>query len=451
MRSKTKALLIAAPRSSAGKTTVTLALLAAFRRRGLRVRAAKCGPDYIDPAFHEAAAGASCLNLDSWAMGPALLDSVAYEASAGADLLIVELAMGLFDGAGTGAIGEGAAAELAVHLRLPVLLVLDVSGQAQSAAASVLGFASFDPRLRIAGVILNRVGSDRHRAATERSIATLDIPVVGAIPRDNAIHLPERHLGLVQALEHNDLELRLHRLAELAERHCDLARIQGLATPIRVDQQPAAALPLPGQRIALASDAAFAFIYPHVLSGWRRAGAEIVTFSPLAGEPPPEDCDSCWLPGGYPELHAGTLAGAARFKAGLTQFAASRPVHGECGGYMVLGQGLVDADGARHGMVGLLTHATSFAERRLHLGYCAVTLLQDCPLGSAGARLRGHEFHYASLIETGSDEPIAELLDADGNALGQSGGRRGHVTGTFFHAIAREEDLAGQQKLAKLA
>ena len=210
-------------------------------------------------------------------------------------------------------------------------------------------------------------------------------------------------------------------------------------------------MPPPGQRIALASDAAFAFIYPHVLSGWRRAGAEIVPFSPLADESPPEDCDSCWLPGGYPELHAGTLAGAARFKAGLTQFAASRPVHGECGGYMVLGQGLVDAGGARHAMAGLLTHATSFAERRLHLGYRAATLLQDCPLGSAGARLRGHEFHYASLIEAGSDEPLAELFDADGNALGPSGGRRGHVTGTFFHAIAREEDLAGQQKLAKLA
>ena len=258
MRAKTKALLIAAPRSGAGKTTVTLALNAAFRCRGLAVRAAKCGPDYIDPAFHAEAAGAPCLNLDSWAMGPALLDSIAYEASAGADLLIVESAMGLFDGAGTGAIGEGAAAELAVHLRLPVLLVLDVAGQAQSAAASVLGFASFDPRVRIAGIILNRVGSDRHRASVERAIGTLDIPVVGAVPRDKAIHLPERHLGLVQALEHNDLELRLHRLAELAERNCDLARIQGLAAPLRADQRPVAALPPPGQRIALASDAAFA-------------------------------------------------------------------------------------------------------------------------------------------------------------------------------------------------
>ena len=197
MRAKTKALLIAAPRSGAGKTTVTLALLAAFRRRGLRVRAAKCGPDYIDPAFHAAAANAPCLNLDSWAMGPALLDSIAHEASADADLLIVESAMGLFDGAGIGAIGEGAAAELAIHLRLPVLLVLDVAGQAQSAAASVLGFATFDPRVRIAGIVLNRVGSDRHRASVERAIATLDIPVLGAIPRDRAIHLPERHLGLV--------------------------------------------------------------------------------------------------------------------------------------------------------------------------------------------------------------------------------------------------------------
>ena len=175
------------------------------------------------------------------------------------------------------------------------------------------------------------------------------------------------------------------------------------------------------------------------------------TFSPLADEPPPEDCDACWLPGGYPELHAGTLANAGRFKAGLIRFAASRPVHGECGGYMVLGEGLVDADGARHAMVGLLSHATSFAERRLHLGYRAATLLQDCPLGSAGTRLRGHEFHYASLIEAGSDEPLAELFDVEGVSLGPSGGRRGHVSGAFFHAIAREEGVAGQQKIAKLA
>jgi cobyrinic acid a,c-diamide synthase len=451
MRAKTKAMLVAAPRSGAGKTTVTLALLSAFRRRGSRVVAAKCGPDYIDPAFHAVASGAPCLNLDSWAMGPALLDSVVYEAAAGADLLIVESAMGLFDGAAGGRIGEGAAAALAIHLHLPVLLVLDVSGQAQSAAASVLGFASFDPRLRIAGVLLNRVGGDHHRAAIERAIATLDIPVVGAIPRDEAIHLRERHLGLVQALEHDDLDLRTQRLADIAERHCNLALIQELAAPLRVESRPVAALPPPGQRIALASDAAFAFMYPHVLSGWRRAGAEIVPFSPLADEPPPGDCDSCWLPGGYPELHASTLASARRFKTGLRHFAATRPVHGECGGYMMLGEWLVDADGARHSMAGLLTHVTSFAERRLHLGYRAATLLQDCKLGRTGTRLRGHEFHYASIVDPGADNPLADLFDAEGSPLGPSGGRRGHVTGTFFHAIAGEEDQVAQQKLAELA
>jgi cobyrinic acid a,c-diamide synthase len=451
MSARTKALLVAAPRSGAGKTTVTLALIAGFRRRGLVVRAAKCGPDYIDPAFHAEATGAACLNLDSWAMGPALLDGVAHDASAGADLLLVESAMGLFDGAGSGAVGQGAAAELAVHFDLPVLLVLDVSGQAQSAAATALGLARYDPRLRIAGIILNRVGSDRHRALIERAIATLDIPVVGAIPRDKAIHLPERHLGLVQAAEHNDIEPRLHRLAELAERSCDLARIQALAAPLRVGQQPVAALPPPGQRIALAADAAFTFIYPHVLSGWRAAGAEIRYFSPLADEPPPPDCDSCWLPGGYPELHAGALAGAGRFLAGLRTFAATRPVHGECGGYMVLGQGLIDADSRRHAMAGLLGHATSFAERRLHLGYRSAVLFEHGVLGASGTRLRGHEFHYATLTEPGADAPLAELFDAEGTSLGESGARRGQVSGTFFHAIAREDEAAVLQRMAKLA
>jgi cobyrinic acid a,c-diamide synthase len=453
MRMKTKAILVAAPRSGAGKTTVTLALLAAFRRRGLRVRAAKCGPDYIDPAFHQAASGAPCLNLDSWAMGPALLESIAHEAAADADLLIIESVMGLFDGVSGAAMGEGAAAELAIRFHLPVLLVLDVAGQAQSAAAVVHGFASIDPRVRIAGVVLNHVGSDRHHGMIERAIATLNIPVVGAIPRDATAHLPERHLGLVQALEHDNLAERLDRLADLAERHCDLALIQELAAGLEAKPHPVAALAPPGQRIALAKDAAFAFIYPHLLSGWRRAGAEIVPFSPLADEPPQQDCDACWLPGGYPELHAAALANAEQFKAGLARFAATRPVHGECGGYMVLGEGMVDADGVRHAMTGLLSHVTSFAERRLHLGYRTARLLQDCPLGQMGASLRGHEFHYASVTEPGCDERVAELFDAEGKALGATGGWRGHVTGTFFHAIACADSLAQrpQREMAALA
>jgi cobyrinic acid a,c-diamide synthase len=210
-----------------------------------------------------------------------------------------------------------------------------------------------------------------------------------------------------------------------------------LAAPPRLSNlSPAVPLPPPGTRIALAQDEAFSFVYPHVLAGWRRAGAAIVPFSPLQDEAPPEDCDACWLPGGYPELHAGRLAAAERFRAGLARFAASRPVHGECGGYMVLGETLEDAGGVGHRMAGLLSHATSFAKRKLHLGYREARLLAGGSLGKEGARLRGHEFHYAALIEPGTDAPLVELTDAQGNLLGKSGGRRGNVTGTFFHAIA---------------
>ncbi len=198
-------------------------------------------------------------------------------------------------------------------------------------------------------------------------------------------------------------------------------------------------LPPPGQRVALARDRAFSFIYPHVIDGWRRAGAEILPFSPLADEAPPEDADSCWLPGGYPELHAGALATARRFSEGLRRFAQTRPVHGECGGYMVLGQSLEDAQGIEHAMTGLLGHSTSFAKRKLHLGYRSARLLSDSVLGRGGAALRGHEFHYATLTAAGTDDGFAECSDAEGRTLGNSGGRRGRVSGTFFHAIAQAD------------
>ncbi len=439
----TAALIISAPRSGAGKTTVTLGLLAALRRRGVRVRAAKSGPDYIDPAFHAAATDTASLNLDSWAMRPALLDALVADAAQGADLLMIEGAMGLFDGVPGEAARTGAAADLAARLRVPVLLVLDVSGQSQSAAAIVAGFAAYDPAVHIAGVVLNRVGSERHRTLVADAIARRGIPVLGAISRDETLVLPERHLGLVQAQEHADLAARLARLAEVVERHCDVDAIVAAATPLdgsfkTHDEAKMAALAPPGQRIALALDAAFSFIYPHLIAGWRRAGAEIVTFSPLADEAPPHDCDACWLPGGYPELHAGALAGAQEFRAGLARFARTRPVHGECGGYMVLGAGLVDAAGTCHTMTGLLGHATSFAQRRLHLGYRVARLLAPGPLGAAGATVRGHEFHHASLIETGNDAPFAAIIDAQGRPVAEAGSRRGQVSGTFFHVIAGE-------------
>ncbi len=433
-----RGLLISAPRSGAGKTTVTLGLLKALARRGVKVRSAKAGPDYIDPAFHAAATGASSINLDSWAMPPAQIDALVMDAAREADIMVIEGAMGLFDGVPGVAGRSGAAGDLAARLKLPVLLVLDVAAQAQSAAAVVRGFAGHDPDVNIAGVVLNRVGSARHTRMITEAIGKLGVPVLGAIPRDATLALPERHLGLVQAGEHGDLATRLGRLADIAETDLDLDAIMALATPLdRPAGGGAPMLPPPGQCIALAQDAAFSFIYPHLLDGWRRAGTEIVSFSPLADQPPPEHCDVCWLPGGYPELHAGVLASATAFRDGLKKFAATRPVHGECGGHMVLGEGLEDADGVRHAMTGLLGHATSFLKRKLHLGYREAKLLAPSALGLKGEVVRGHEFHYASLISPGADQPLVELADADGHEVTERGGRRGHVTGTFFHAIAR--------------
>src|SRR5712671_7994491 len=313
-----RGLIVAASRSGAGKTTVTLGLRAALKRRGIAIRAAKAGPDYIDPAFHAAASGAASINLDSWAMPPELLDALTGEAAQTAELVIIEGAMGLFDGV-AGAPGRtGSTADLATQLGLPVLLVLDVSGQSQTAAAVVRGLAGHDPAVRIAGVVLNRVGSERHRALVTNAIDAVGIPVLGAVPRDGALAMPERHLGLVQAQEHGDLAARLDGLADMTQRHLDLDRIVAMAAPLTVAAAShLPALPPPGQRIAVAADPAFTFAYPHLLASWRKAGAEIAVFSPLNDEPPPETCDVCWLPGGYPELHAGALAAARKFQAGL--------------------------------------------------------------------------------------------------------------------------------------
>ncbi len=434
-----RGLIVSAPRSSSGKTLVTLGLLGALRRKGVVVRAAKSGPDYIDPAFHAAATGAQGMNLDTWAMPPPLIDTLLEDTARSVDILVVEGAMGLFDGVPGTPGRSGAASDLAERLGLPVLLVLDVSGQSQSAAAVAAGFASYNPAVRVGGVVLNKLGSDRHRALISAALGPLRIPVLGSIPRDETLVLPERHLGLVQAREHPDLAARLSRFTEAVERHLDLDGILAMAAPLadRGESAPAALKP-PGQRIALALDEAFSFVYAHVLDGWRRAGAEIVPFSPLQDEAPHDDCDVCWLPGGYPELHAGRLAAARHFQDGVSIFARNRFVHGECGGYMVLGEGLEDAQGVRHAMANLLSHATSFAKRKLHLGYRQARLLGDNPIGAAGDIVRGHEFHHASIVTKGNDEPFVEVTDAQGRPVAETGSRRGRVSGTFFHAIARE-------------
>ncbi len=433
-----RGLIIAAPRSGSGKTTITLGLQRALVRRGLIVRGLKCGPDYIDPAFHAAATGAPSANLDSFAMPEALLARIALNAADHADLVIAEGSMGLFDGV-PGAEGHtGASADIAVLLGWPVVLVIDVSGQAQSAAAIALGCIHYDPRITIAGVILNKVASERHARLVGQGMARIGLPVLGGLPREASLILPERHLGLVQAGETQDLHQRLEALADAVSLAVDLDALVAAAgaTAMTAPSGATPALPAPGRRIAIARDAAFSFVYPHVEAGWRAAGAELVPFSPLADEPPPDGCDACWLPGGYPELHAGTIAGASRFLAGLCDFAATRPVHGECGGYMVLGRSLIDADGVSHAMAGLLGVETSFARRKMNLGYRRAVLQAGGPLGAAGVGLTGHEFHYATIVAQGDDPPFAMVTDPHGSQAAPAGSRRGNVTGSFFHAIA---------------
>jgi cobyrinic acid a,c-diamide synthase len=436
-----RGLVIAAPRSGSGKTMLTLGLLRSYRNAGLTVAGAKCGPDYIDPAFHAAATGKPSFNLDSWAMPPALLGALAVAAGEACDVVLCEGVMGLFDGVAGEPGRTGSSADIAAALGWPVLLVIDASGQSQTAAAIVNGCASFDPRIKIAGVVLNRVASPRHRRLMSEAIEALGIPVLGALPRDEKINLPERHLGLVQAGETAGLDAALNRIAGFIEEHVDTGAILSCARMSPASPRAGSpALPPPAQRIAIARDEAFSFLYPHILAGWRKAGAEIAFFSPLANEPPPDHCDLCWLPGGYPELHAGAIAAAARFLEGLRRFVETRPVHGECGGYMVLGQALTDQAGHAHRMAGLLGASVSFAKRKLHLGYRQARLAEAHPLGAKGALLRGHEFHYA-MIETKSegDLPFAFVRDAHGGAEQAEGNRRGKVSGSFFHAIAAEE------------
>ena len=433
-----RALVIGAPRSGSGKTSVTIGLLRAFARRGVKVRGVKTGPDYIDPGFHEAATHLPGLNLDSWAMAPDLLRHLARQQADDTELILIESAMGLFDGIPGEKNRSGAASDLARLFGLPVLLVLDVSGQSQTAAAIAYGFAHYDPQVKIAACILNRAGSERHRKLSGEAIEAIGLPVVGTILRDPTLILPERHLGLVQASEHPEMDAHIERLADAMEASLDLDAIYAAAKPF--DIPPGSSekiLPPPGQRIALAEDAAFTFLYPHLKRGWREAGAEIVPFSPLADEAPPTGCDICWLPGGYPELHAGKLASAESFKTGLKRFADTKPVHGECGGYMVLGETLEDAEGITHAMSGLLSHRTSFAKRRMNLGYRQAELMADSPVGRQGTVIRGHEFHYASVVSAGTDAPFAAIADGGGRPIGQTGGRRGLVSGAFFHAIAR--------------
>ena len=341
-------IIIAAPASGSGKTTITLALLRALRGRGQLVGSFKVGPDYIDPLFHGRAAGRPSLNLDSWAMRIETLAALADRVADGVDLVLGEGVMGLFDGAGD---GHGSTADLASLLDLPVILVVDARGMAASVAALVEGFTRHRDDVEVAGVLFNRVAGAAHEALLRRACDDrFAQPVLACLPSDPRLELPARHLGLVPADEIQGLEGWLERAATIVGERTDLERLVRLARPFGLGLYGPPARPLRplGQRIALARDVAFAFAYPATVEGWRVAGAEILPFSPLADQPPDPGADAVYLPGGYPELHAGRLAANRRFLAGLRAAAARGAfVYGECGGYMALGRTLIDRAGER--------------------------------------------------------------------------------------------------------
>lgn len=431
-----RGLLVSAPQSGSGKTTVTLGLLRALSNRGLEPAPAKAGPDYIDPAFHAAACRRACVNLDPWAMRPDLISALAARACSGDALLVAEGMMGLFDAAID---GSGSAADLAAHLSLPVLLVVDCRSMSHSIAALVRGFRDHRDDVALGGVILNRVASQRHEMMLRKAIDPLGIPVLGTIPGDRALELPDRHLGLVQAAEHQELESFIGAAADLVESAVDLDLVQRIARRFPEFEAAAAVPRLPplGQKIAVARDIAFAFSYPHILDGWRRQGASISFFSPLGDEAPDPDADAIYLPGGYPELHAGQLAEASVFAGGMAAAARQNVlIYGECGGYMVMGEKLIDASGTEHPMLGLLPLATSFADRKRHLGYRRLKALKDGPFTGM---LTAHEFHYASTVHEGRAANLFQVTDAAGTDLGKTGLRVGSACGSFMHII----DFAG--------
>ncbi len=424
-----KGLVIGAPRSGSGKTVITLGLLAALRRRGVVVAPAKTGPDYIDPAFLGRAALREAVNLDPWSMAPARLHQLAATQATGADLLLIEGVMGLFDGA---ADGQGSTADLAELLGLPVVLVVDADRQSQSIAPLVAGFAHWRAGVRVAGVILNRVASAKHERMLVDALAATGIACLGAIPRNAGLVVPERHLGLVLPGEVGAFEAFLEQAAGAMGDFIDLEALLALAMPLGDSAAGPAPLAPLGQHIAIARDDAFAFAYPHLLDGWRAMGAQVTPFSPLRDEAPDASADAVFLPGGYPELHGATLANANAFKTGLL---AARErgalIYGECGGFMVLGEALVDKAGESHPMTGLLPLTTRIDRPKRVLGYRRLLQAGDLPWP---ARLNGHEFHYSSARQSRL-EPLFAATDARGEALPDMGAVIGRVMGSYAHVI----------------
>lgn len=460
--------MLAGTHSGCGKTSVTLGLLRALRRRGLAVQPFKAGPDFIDPGLHAVAAGRPSHNLDTWMQPEQALQECFARHTAGAHVAVVEGVMGLFDGRG-GADEAGSTAHLAKLLGLPALLVFDAKGQARSAAALAQGFSRFDPGLRLAGLVANRVGGPRHALMLRQALAASGCPpLLGCLPRNEAVALPSRHLGLVTAQEAQlqdaqALDATLDALADWLEQGLDipalLDALPSWSTPVALPAGPPDALSAgPPVRIAVARDRAFCFLYEENLRLLQQAGAEPVFFSPLAHAALPQGAQGLYLPGGYPELAAPELCANAAMRAAVRAFCASgRPVWAECGGYMYLLEELADGQGGRWPMCGALPGRAVLRKRRAALGYREARTLAPGPLGPAGTVLRGHEFHYSEYEGTPA-APAFALTDSQGRETpdGQVGGQVGNVAGNaggnvvggYFHAHLASNPGAAQAFVA---
>jgi cobyrinic acid a,c-diamide synthase len=404
-------IVVSGTASGVGKTTVTAGLIAALRRRGLVVQPFKCGPDYIDPGYHTLAAGRPCRNLDSWMLNDEQVRDGFVRASRGADVAVIEGVMGLFDGADFD--GERAsAAQIAKLIGAPVLLVMDISGAGRSAAATALGFARFDPDLRVEAVVLNRAGSGKHATGCAQAIERMaGLRVVGFLPRDETLRVPERHLGLLPTGERAGMDQLLAAMADAVERHCDvdavlrLAATAGPAPAISRAARIAGAAPDNAPILAVARDEAFSFYYPDNLELIEAAGARIVFFSPVHGERLPAGSAGVYLGGGFPEVYARALSANTVLWDDLRALhARGAPILAECGGFMVLTQALIDGDGERHPMAGLVPGTTRMTARLAGLGYRHAVAVRDNLLAESGETLRGHEFHY-SVWDSESRDP----------------------------------------------
>jgi cobyrinic acid a,c-diamide synthase len=430
----TRGLVIAGTASGVGKTTVTTGVVAALRRRGLRVQPFKAGPDYIDPSYHTAAAGRPCRNLDAWMLAPPVLAELFARACAGADVAVVEGVMGLFDGR-RGEHDEGSTAQVAKLLGLPVVLVVDAGGMARSAAATVLGYCRFDPALRVAGVVLNNIGSPSHYQMCRDAIeATTGVPTLGYLPRRPNLTLPERHLGLIPTVEGPAGRAFFDELAACVAAHIDLDGLLRLAAPVR---EPPAPVAFPEQprpprtRIAVAMDRAFSFYYEDSLDLLRAWGAEVVPFSPLSDTRLPDRIGGVYIGGGFPELYAAELA-ANRPMHEVLRGAAARglPIYAECGGLMYLGTAIEDFDGRVHTMVGLVPARSRLHGSRLTLGYRTVRARRPTPFLAKGQAVRGHEFHWSALERPPTAAEAVYDLEETGTVEGFA---TGSVVATYIH------------------